>query len=76
VLIGGVRAPITDLVGPGWSCVDVSGAPNAYVGAEATLIGRQANEQVTVEEIASQRNCGSDDVIASLPASLSRRYVH
>ncbi len=68
VLIGGKRAPIIGRVCMDQLMVDVTGI-DAERGEEAVLMGRQGNEEITIEEIAG--------LIGQIPAAvmcmLSRR---
>lgn len=75
VLIRGKRAPIRGVVCMDQSIVEVTDIPEARVGDEVTIIGRQGSEEVTAEEIAGLTNTINYEVVTRLPAALPRLYL-
>ena len=57
VLVGGRRCPVIGRVTMDQVMVDVTGAPEARVGEDAVLIGRQGRAEIPVSELA--RLCGT-----------------
>lgn len=74
VLIRGKRAPIVGIVTMDQLMVDVGGIKGAEVGDEAVLIGRQGEERITAEEVASRIGTISYEVLAQLGKRVSRVY--
>jgi len=72
VLIAGRRSPIIGRVAMDQFLVDVTELPSAAEGTEVVLLGRQGDEQITVDEIAALEDTISWDVTASLQARLPR----
>jgi len=54
VLIKGIRAPIIGRVCMNLSMIDVSHIPDVEIGDEVVLMGKQGNDIITVDEIASK----------------------
>ena len=52
VLIHGKRAPILGRICMDQFMVDVTEIPEAFVGDEVTLLGRDGKDQISVEELA------------------------
>jgi len=52
----------------------LDGVPEAKVGDEVVLIGRQGNEQITAEEVAANWNTINYEVVCGLSARVPRYY--
>jgi alanine racemase len=52
VLISGRRAPVVGIISMDYTTVDVTDIPQVEVGSEVTLIGRDGEDLITVEELA------------------------
>ena len=48
--------------------------PEAEIGDEVVLIGKQESEQITAEELASQWNTFNYEVVCGLSARVPRHY--
>lgn len=75
VLIGGRRAPLVGSVAMDALTVDVTEIPEARMGDEAVLMGRQGSEEISVHEIARLKNSVSYDVLTSWRSRLPRIYL-
>ncbi|MBQ6293320.1 MAG: alanine racemase [Lachnospiraceae bacterium] len=71
VLIRGRRAPIRGRVCMDQMMVDVTDIPDAAVGDEVTLIGRDGSEEITVQELQDRTGILTYEIICGL----SRRRV-
>ena len=69
VLIRGVRCPVAGRICMDQCMVNVSALPEAAVGDEAVLIGRQGNEEITIYEYAEKM----DTIVAAIGAIISPR---
>jgi alanine racemase len=75
VLLGGRRYPIVGRVTMDFVMVDLGAAPASLaVGAVATLIGRDGDETILLDEFASWAGTISYEILARLGARLERRY--
>jgi alanine racemase len=74
VLIGGKRAPILGRVCMDVTIVDVTDIPQVQLGDEATLIGSQGLQRITVEEIARLTGATEHDVVLRLTQRVKRVY--
>ncbi|MDR1649757.1 MAG: alanine racemase [Synergistaceae bacterium] len=54
VLIGGRRAPVVGAICMDQTMIDLSQVPDAKVDDEVVVIGRQGEEEITVEEVAKR----------------------
>ncbi len=54
VLINGRRAPVVGMISMDYSMADVTGMDNISTGTDVTLIGRDGDEIITVEELADK----------------------
>ena len=75
-LVGGRRVPWLGPHSAEHARLDLTYAPDAGVGDEVVIIGRQGNETITLEDV--QRHQGgvrASDVTRRIIASLPRRYV-
>jgi len=74
VLIKGKRTSIIGLVCMDQCLCDVTDIPDASVGDEVVLIGRQGNEQITADEIADKTGTISYEVVCGIHSNVSRIY--
>jgi alanine racemase len=74
VLVRGRRAPVAGLVTMDMTMIDVTDVP-CEIGDVATLIGRDGDDQIDIEELASTGNLSAYEVLTGLRARLPRRYV-
>jgi alanine racemase len=74
VLIHGQRAPIAGLVCMDMVMVNVTHISGAGVGDEAVIIGRQAEEQITANDIAEWTGSISYEVLCSIGPRIPRQY--
>jgi len=75
VLIRGRRARILGTVTMDQTMVDVTDIPDARVGDEAVLIGRQGGEAITVAELAARIGTIPYIVTCSISKRVIRRYI-
>jgi alanine racemase len=74
VLVRGQRCPVVGRVCMDQFVVDVTDVPGAASGDEAVLIGSQAGDRITADEVAALAETIPWDVFASLQARLPRLY--
>ena len=74
VLVRGKRAPIVGKVCMDLIMVDVTGIPGVSSGDEVILIGKQGNEEITVDEIAKKIGSISYEVLCSVGKRVPRVY--
>lgn len=74
VLIGGRRAPVVGRVSMDLVTVDVTDLPEAAVGDEVVLLGRQGDEEIAAEEIAAKIGTISYEVLCGVSARVPRVY--
>lgn len=70
VLVGGVRCPVVGRICMDQMMVNVSSVPEASIGDEVVLIGRQGKEEVTLDEIAERMG-----TLACVPPTLIGKRV-
>jgi alanine racemase len=75
VLVRGRRAPIVGRVCMDMTMIDVSGIPNARVGDEALLIGRQGDEEISADEVAEILGTISYEVLCRIGPRVPRVYL-
>ncbi|MGA4579948.1 alanine racemase [Limisphaera sp. VF-2] len=74
VLIHGRRAPLVGGVAMDAFMVDVTDIPQARLGDEAVLLGRQGNEEITAMELAGLRHSVVYEVLVGWQPRLPRVY--
>jgi alanine racemase len=74
VLVRGVRCPVVGRVSMDYTTVDVSLVPDAMVGDEVTLIGRDGNEQITLAEVAAWAEAIPYEILCGLGRRVARVY--
>ncbi|HYB72279.1 MAG TPA: alanine racemase [Candidatus Sulfotelmatobacter sp.] len=75
VLVRGRRAPILGRVCMDMTLVDVSATPEAALGDEAVLIGRQGEGIITADDVAAAAGTISYEVLARIGPRIPRTYV-
>jgi alanine racemase len=74
VLVRGHRAPLIGTVSMDAITVDVTNVPGAGVGDVVTVIGQDAADRITAEEVAEWSGTISWEVLASIGPRVERRY--
>lgn len=74
VLVCGKRAPITGRVSMDQTMIDVTDIPDARVGAEVVLIGKQGAEEILAEEVAEKLGTNNYEVVSTISARVLRVY--
>ena len=75
MLVRGKRCPLLGRVTMDLMVVDVSDVPNAAVGDEVVLLGRQGEEEVSAAEIAERANTIHWDIVTRVGSRVRRVYV-
>jgi alanine racemase len=75
VLIGGTRARIIGRVTMDVTLVDVDGLPDARVGDEVVLFGRQSDGEITVDEVADRVGTINYEIICGIGKRVTRAYT-
>ncbi len=75
VLIRGHRAPIVGRICMDLSMVDVGNIPDAKVGDEVVLIGRQGKESISAEELARLSDTIPYEIVCSVGRRVPRIYI-
>ena len=75
VLVRGQAAPI--VTGPNLehTRIDLTGVPDARVGDEAVIIGRQGDAEITVAEVAKRHGLGLHHVATTVGPRVTRVYL-
>jgi len=74
VLIKGRRMPVVGRVCMDWTMVDVTTIPDVGVGAEVVLMGSQAGQEITPEEIGGWIGTISYEILCSVGRRVQRVY--
>lgn len=74
-IVLGRRVPIRGAVCMDVTAVDVSGVPDARVGTAATLLGRDGDETITLEDLARTDRTIEYEILTGFGRRLPRRYV-
>jgi len=75
VLIRGERAPVVGTICMDQIMVDVGHIPNVSVGDEAVLLGRQADKEISAEELAQLSDTIPYEIVCSIAPRVPRVYV-
>ncbi|GAB4289625.1 MAG: alanine racemase [Myxococcota bacterium] len=75
VIIKGKRAPIVGVVCMDMTMVDVTDIEGVKRGDEVILIGKQGNEEITVEEVASWGKTVHYDILCGIGKRVPREWV-
>jgi alanine racemase len=71
-LVGGARVPIVGRISMDVTVVDISGVPAVQEGDEATLIGTQGAEAISLDEVAGLADTISYEILTGLTRRLPR----
>jgi Alr-MurF fusion protein len=66
VLVGGQRAPIVGRVSMDQAMIDVTNIPGVNIGDEVVLIGRQGDQQITADDVATQLGTSAYEVVSTI----------
>jgi len=75
VLVRGQRAPIVGRVCMDQTMINVTHIPGVRQGDEVVLIGRQGDQEITVEEVAERLGTINYEVVAAILARVPRETV-
>lgn len=75
VLLHGARAPIRGRICMDSFMVEVTDIPQAQVGDEVVILGKQGTEEITAEEIAARTRTIPYETVSALTERLPRHYV-
>ena len=75
VLVRGQRCPVIGRVSMDYICVDVTDVPGAQVGDRVTLIGRDGDEAVSVQELADLAETIPYEILCGIGRRVKRRYI-
>ncbi len=74
VLIGGMRCKILGNITMDMCLVDISAVPNARVGDEVVLIGKQGSQEITAKELADKAGTIDYEITTLLMPRVKRIY--
>lgn len=74
-LVSGKRVPQVGSICMDQCMIDVTNVPNAKVGDEVVLIGRQGSEEITADEVANWAGTISYEVLLAISARVPRVYL-
>jgi alanine racemase len=74
VLVRGRRCPVVGRVSMDYVCVDVTDVPGAAVDDVVTLLGRDGDEEITVETMATQAGTIAHDILCGIGRRVRRVY--
>jgi len=75
LLVRGRRAPVVGRVAMDMCMVDVTAVPGVAVGDVATLLGRDGEERVDADELATLADTISWEILAGITARVPRLYL-
>ena len=75
VLISGKKAPIVGLINMNLFMVDITNIPEAKVGDEVVLIGRQKNNVINVSSFTNTTQLLNNEMLSRLPSAIPRTVV-
>jgi alanine racemase len=75
VLIRGQRAPLVGTVSMDMAMADVSHLPDVEVGDEVVVLGRQADDEITLDEFAESAGIIPHELLVRLGSRAPRLYV-
>ncbi len=75
ILVHGVRCPILGRICMDQCIVDVTNVPEAKMGDTVTMIGRDGNEEIRVEELANMLDTIPYEVICGISKRVTRVYL-
>jgi len=74
VLVRGRSAPIVGAPSLEHTRIDLTGVPDARVGDEAVVIGRQGDDEITAADVAAQRGLPQHHVATTVGPRIARTY--
>lgn len=74
-LVRGVRVPVVGTVCMDQCMVQLDGVPDAQIGDEVVLIGRQGNQRITAEDVADAWGTINYEVTCGMAARVPRIYI-
>jgi alanine racemase len=74
-IVDGALCPIVGRVAMNMTEIDLSDAPDAHVGSQVTLIGRNGDAAVTADDWATWSETINYEIVTRLPETISREYV-
>jgi len=75
VLVRGERAPIVGRVTMDVTLVDIDALPEARVGDEVVLFGKQGDGEITVDEVAARVGTINYEIICGIGKRVTRVYI-
>lgn len=75
VLIHGKRAPVLGKVCMDQIMIDVTGIPDVKVGDEVTLVGRDGEETITMDELAEHEGSITYELVCDIGRRVPRVYI-
>lgn len=75
VLVRGKRAPVVGTVCMDTVMVDVTDIPEACVGDEVTLIGKQGDEEILPDEIVANGGTINYEIVCKISPRVTRIFV-
>ena len=75
VLVRGQRVSIVGRVCMDMTMIDVTGVPDACVGDEAVLIGRQGTEEISADEVAEMQGTISYEILCRIGPRVPRVHL-
>ncbi len=75
VLIKGKKARITGLINMNLFMVDISHIPDAKVGDEVILVGRQKNKSINISSFTQVTHLLNNEMLSRLPSDIPRKPV-
>jgi len=76
VLVRGRRAPVVGRVSMDLVTIDVTDIPDASLGDEVVLLGKQGDEEIRAEELAAKLDTITYEVFCSISARVPRVFHH
>jgi len=76
VLINGKRFPSVGTICMDQMMLDVTDGENIHVGDDVTLIGKDGNEEISVEELANKIGTNSYEVLTNISTRVPRVYIN
>ena len=75
VLVRGQRAPVVGTVCMDATMIDVTDVPDARVGDEVVLIGRQGDQEILADDIAANGNTINYEIVCKISPRVKRIFV-
>ena len=76
VLVCGKRAPVVGRVCMDMTMIDVTGIPQAMVGTDVVLFGRQNGAEILVDSIAHKSGTISHEIFCGITNRVPRHYIN